>query len=114
MFAGITLSILAAQLKRANPSAVPHPAIAGVVGATLTNLPDLLEPAIHPNHRAFFHSVVAGGLIAAGVHRAWYWTPETDLDRLLRGITLLVGSAYLCHLLLDALTAKSLPLYGER
>lgn len=33
-------------------------------GSLVALLPDVLEPALHPNHRGFFHSVVcAGGTI---------------------------------------------------
>lgn len=34
-----------------------NPILGGVAAALFTNLPDLLEPATSPNHRAFFHSI---------------------------------------------------------
>jgi membrane-bound metal-dependent hydrolase YbcI (DUF457 family) len=81
----------------------------GVIGG---KLPDKLEPALHPNHRKFFHSL----LFAAGVGYAGYkvykWGPETDWQKVLRIVLLAVAAGYLSHLLLDSLTPKSLPVIG--
>ena len=41
-------------------------ATAGGFGAMCGSLPDLLEPAIHPNHRQFFHSTTAKSLPLVG------------------------------------------------
>lgn len=47
---------------------IHHPLAAGAIGAALGKLPALIEPAIHPHHRQFFHSVVvAGGRYAQAV-----------------------------------------------
>ena len=89
-----------------------HPLFGGIVSALLASLPDAIEPAIHPHHRQFFHSIVFAGLVGYGLHRAYHWKPETDGQNLLRGATLLVGSAYLLHLAADSFTARSIPILG--
>jgi hypothetical protein len=86
---------------------------AGSVGAFCGSLPDLLEPAIHPNHRQFFHSVAFGLMVAAGMGQLYRWAPDEPWQRVLRGTALIAGGAYLVHLLMDATTAKSLPLVGR-
>lgn len=43
-----------------------HPLVAAATAAGCGTLPDIIEPALHPNHRQFFHSV----LFAAGVGAA--------------------------------------------
>lgn len=88
-------------------------ATAGVAAACMPSLPDLLEPAVHPNHRQFFHSVTFAGLIGVGIYRAYRWQPENDWEKLARAAILVTGAAYLAHLLVDATTAKSLPMVGR-
>ena len=39
----------------------------GLVGAGAAALPDVLEPAVDPNHRGFFHSWAALGVLASAV-----------------------------------------------
>lgn len=72
-------------------------------------LPDVLEPAVSPNHRQFFHSLTAAGLLGHGLSRLWQWEPETDRDKVLKGAGLVIGGAYLVHLAMDATTPRSLP-----
>lgn len=83
------------------------------LAAVATCLPDVLEPALHPNHRQFFHSVAFAALIAAGWRKLYEWQPQDDGERLLRTGLMVCAGAYLCHLALDAMTAKSLPLLGK-
>lgn len=90
-----------------NPLTVP------IAGLALGKLPDWLEPALHPNHRQFFHSYVMLFGVLYGVKKAYDWRPETDLERLARGAALIAGCVYATHLILDALTKKSLPLLGR-
>lgn len=86
------------------------PVAIGVAAALMPSLPDLLEPAVHPNHRKFFHSVAMATAVAVGLHRAYKWEVKDDWERLLRLVMLVGGAAYLGHLARDAFTAKSLPL----
>lgn len=112
--AGAIAALAVTQSDNNNVSTLHHPAAAIPLGAFLGRLPDILEPALrNPNHRQFFHSFIMLGLIGKGTLKAYQWNPETDFDRILRAILLIGGSAYLSHLALDALTAKSLPLVGK-
>lgn len=89
------------------------PFVGGAVAAFFTNLPDVLEPATSPNHRAFFHSLAFAGLLATGLHKLNQWQPETESDKFWKGLGMLAGSAYLIHLALDLTTRKSLPILGR-
>ena len=82
----------------------------GTAAACLPSLPDLLEPALHPNHRKFFHSFTMAFAMIYGLRRAYKWSPDQDWQRLARTLILVGGAAYLAHLARDSLTTKSLPL----
>jgi membrane-bound metal-dependent hydrolase YbcI (DUF457 family) len=86
-------------------------------GATLafmsTNLPDMLEPAIHPHHRQFFHSLAFVGLIGLGMYKLYEWETKTSQEEFLKFCLLVVGGSYLIHLAMDACTSRSLPLLGK-
>jgi len=105
--------------------------LAGGVGGALSGaaggrLPDIIEPAVHPNHRGPAHSVAfAAASTTALVKVQPTWTdlwarqrPATLAQRLsfafLEGAGAGFGPGYLSHLLLDAQTPKSLPLLGVR
>lgn len=77
-------------------------------GAAIASLPDVLEPANSPNHRALFHSVAC---VAAVTYGAFGKHTEklSPNDR----HALQVGAlSYLSHLFLDYQTPKCLPLVG--
>ena len=77
------------------------------VGAGFAGLvPDLLEPATHPNHRGVCHSV------AAGIAVAWVLSGRhtEGLPFTLRLLMLMGAVGYGSHLLADALTPKSIRL----
>lgn len=91
-----------------------HAPLSGsLLAAICTNLPDILEPAIHPHHRQFFHSLAFAALIGGGMYKLYRWNAQTDMDKLLRFFLLIAGSAYLTHLAMDACTKRSLPLLGK-
>lgn len=99
------------ETKRGESTAWP---IAGAgVAALATNLPDVLEPALTPNHRQFFHSLLFAGILGYGLYRLYGWAAETPEQKFLRTIGLIAGGAYLVHLALDATTKRSLPLVGR-
>ncbi len=83
------------------------------LGSLCGSLPDLIEPATNPHHRQFFHSVAFGLLALEGLRRIYRWQPEDDLNRAVRGLTLIAGGAYLIHLAMDSTTPMSLPLVGR-
>ncbi len=111
--AGAAVGIYLADQEERSGQRTLLPVVGGLAGSIFTCLPDVLEPATSPNHRDFFHSVAFAGLLVGGMVKLHQWQPEEDWHRLLRGIGLLAGSAYLIHLVLDATTPKSLPLFGR-
>jgi len=114
-FAGAIAALVMTQNDTSQKScSLHHPAAAIPVGAFLGRLPDMLEPALrNPNHRQFFHSIAVLGLLAAGIHKAYHWEPQDEFEKIVRGVLLIGGAAYLSHLALDALTSKPLPLVGR-
>jgi len=109
--AAIGLYVADKENKTGQPTAMPL--ISGVSAAFFTNLPDILEPATSPNHRAFFHSVTFAAAVGVGLQKLHQWQPETALDIFLKRVAQVAGAAYLIHLALDLTTAKSLPLMGR-
>lgn len=77
------------------------------IGGAFALTPDLLEPALHPNHRQFFHSVVALGLLGYGNYRALNSTRLNPDQKLALAVA---STGYVSHLLMDSTTPKSLPL----
>jgi len=110
-------------------------ALSGVLTA---KVPDILEPATHPNHRAVFHSVCFAGLalpnawaatckkreeiigqaqecerraaIATNNQERDYWSQQANWLRFCAGSLLGLVPGYASHLAADALTPKGLPL----
>lgn len=80
--------------------------LAAGVGAIGGLVPDLLEPALHPNHRQFFHSYVAVMLL---VHANGHLSRNPQVPAEVRGTVHLASVGFLSHLLADARTPKSLP-----
>jgi membrane-bound metal-dependent hydrolase YbcI (DUF457 family) len=78
------------------------------VGAAFGALPDLIEPATTPNHRAVFHSVVCAGVVTY----AGLGNHTDDLIPSKRHLLRVVTLSYLSHLFLDGQTPKGLPLLG--
>jgi len=90
-----------------------QPLAAAAVGAGCGTLPDILEPALHPNHRQFYHSVAFAMLLGVGLYKTYCWQPASTSGQLVRSALLIGGTAYLVHLIMDATTQKSLPLLGR-
>lgn len=107
------VATLSAVDEKRRGKATLQPLLDGAAGAFLTSLHDKLEPAIHPNHRQFFHSVVFAAGVGYATYRAYKWQPMEDWERILRWLIIIGGVAYLTHLALDACTARSLPLVGK-
>ena len=79
-------------------------------GAAIAALPDLLEPATSPNHRALFHSLACGGVICFAAFGKHTEDMEPGAKHSLRVAAL----SYLSHLFLDGGTPKGLPIIGIR
>ena len=75
----------------------------GMIGGLL---PDLLEPAIHPNHRRFFHSYAVTALLADANHCV---SQQTQMPAERRAAIHLISLGFLSHLAADAHTPKGLP-----
>lgn len=101
-----------AEANQQQKSATPFWAAA--LSAMLTNLPDKLKPAIHPNHRRLFHSWAFPGMLGIAAHRAYHWETCSKFDEAVRFAILLGIGAYTVHLWLDVTTTKSLPIIGVR
>ncbi len=80
-------------------------ACGGFVGSMI---PDVLEPAIHPNHRGLAHSVAAGGGVGFQTVQWWLNHGQSTDAKFLFLEACAVG--YLSHLLLDGRTPKGLPI----
>lgn len=77
--------------------------VGAVAGALAARLPDILEPATHPNHRGTAHSIaVLLGITFALVNRY----PNHPLSILIKPALAGYGS----HLVLDARTPKRIPI----
>lgn len=133
--AGMCLVATALNQKKLSLPELIGAVLSGVFAATV---PDWLEPAIHPNHRAFFHSVAFAGVglpplwtmaqqaRTGHLHAAslcdWqaaqaqnqqdmgYWQGQAESHRLFAGMLLGLIPGYVSHLAADAATPKSLPL----
>lgn len=102
--------------------------LGGAIGGWLGGrLPDLLEPATNPDHRAIFHSLTVGG---GGNALAFSKLPQLQADlrerarqctaagddwgalglNILAGLIAGLAAGYVSHLVLDSTTPKSLPI----
>ncbi len=113
--AGVIAALAITQNDNSENSCVLHHSAAAIpIGAFLGRLPDMIEPAFrNPNHRQFFHSITVLCFLATGMHKAYHWEPHDEFEKIVKGVLLIGGAAYLSHLALDALTSKSLPLIGR-
>lgn len=85
----------------------------GVFGALLGTLPDILEPADHPNHRQFFHGLLFAAILGYLGYKLYKWKPEEPWQEVVRMVGMIAIGAYLIHLAMDASTPKSLPVVGK-
>jgi len=113
IISALALTVVGASLSPNEREVVGHAAVGCAGGYCFGTLPDLVEPAVTPNHRQFFHSVVFAGALGYGLYRLYRWEPTTAEGKVLRLLGLVAGGAYLVHLALDATTKRSLPLVGR-
>ena len=93
---------------------IAHAPLTGsILAAICTNIPDWLEPAVHPHHRQFFHSIAFAAMIGGGMYKLSQWETQTEGEKLLKSCLMVAGGAYLVHLAMDACTKRSLPLLGK-
>lgn len=83
---------------------VSQAAACAAIGAAAGLIPDLLEPAVHPHHRQFWHSAAAGAAVSwllCGRH-------TQSLPIGFRLVLWCATAGYLSHLVVDALTPRSI------
>jgi len=81
--------------------------VAPLLGIFGGYIPDLLEPAMNPNHRGSFHSVT---LLAILVYVEYKITTTDKLTTEQKSLLLSLITAYQSHLLADSTTKKGLPI----
>jgi membrane-bound metal-dependent hydrolase YbcI (DUF457 family) len=110
--AAVGLAVAVADPKKHDVSHNPGAGLA--LGAMFGKLPDILEPSHgNPHHRQFCYSILVLGALGIGLKRMYEWHPETKGQRCLRGVGSIAGCAYVSHLLCDAVTPRSLPMFGK-
>lgn len=75
----------------------------GLLGGTIGLLPDLVEPARHPNHRQFFHSGAWLGLMALSGEKV-NQNPNVALEN--KRLLWFALACYTSHLLADSNSQK--------
>lgn len=85
----------------------------GAVAVAGSKLPDLLEPALNPHHRQFFHSLVFAAAVGMATCKIYQWEPQTKHQEWIRLLLLAGAAGYLIHLVMDGCTPRSLPLIGR-
>jgi membrane-bound metal-dependent hydrolase YbcI (DUF457 family) len=108
--ATVGLTSLIYELKQGETANLGRPLLATILAAMTATLPDVIEPATNPCHRQFFHSVIFAIAVGYGLLRLYKWEPREDWQKALRFGGLVMGGAYLTHLIMDAGTPFSLPL----
>jgi len=111
--AAIAMATVIASEDEKNCQKTSRPIAAACIAAVCGTLPDVLEPALHPNHRQFFHSLVAAGLVGFTWYRLYRWEPSTPAEKLVRLLLLAASGAFLTHLVMDVSSPKGLPLLGR-
>lgn len=81
-------------------------AIGGFSGYMVGCLPDILEPAYHPNHRQLFHSFAILCLSLYGAYKI----QSSDWDIILKNICTACLLSYALHLIDDSGTPKKIPI----
>ena len=113
LIAAVSTGAILGNHETENGERSTKPLIGAALGAVLTNFPDLLEPAVHPHHRQFFHSVAFCCLVGWGAYYLYKWEPDEEWKKTIRFALLVGGGALLIHMALDAITKRSLPLIGK-
>ena len=112
--AGAGIGIAIAYKETQTGEATAWPFLGSGLGALFGTLPDILEPADHPNHRQFFHGLLFAAVLGYFGYKLYKWKPEEPWQQTLRMVGLIAISAYLTHLAMDATTPKSIPVVGKR
>jgi membrane-bound metal-dependent hydrolase YbcI (DUF457 family) len=83
--------------------------VCAAFGTAAALVPDIIEPALSPNHRSFAHSLAAGcGLIRLAVDQCG--AENQDWDQWHKILWAVATAGYLSHLVADGCTPRGLPL----
>jgi membrane-bound metal-dependent hydrolase YbcI (DUF457 family) len=74
-------------------------------------LPDLREPAYHPGHRDFFHSIGFGTMAIAGAAKL---NSNSQVSNQLKNVVNITTAAWASRLVLDCATPAGLPIFTKR
>lgn len=101
---GVAYLALSPRLER-------QPSLGGLVfsvaaGAAVACLHDVLEPALHPNHRGVVHGLALNTGLAVVLRKLW---EDERLRPELKVLCTALGLAFLSHPALDATTPKGIP-----
>lgn len=107
--AAVVIGSISTHLENKNGHNTSKPLAHAGLAAMCGTLPDLLEPALHPNHRQFFHSITFAGALGYGLYKLHKWEPQEKVDKLLKTLGMIAGGAYLVHLAMDSTTPATLP-----
>lgn len=77
------------------------------IGGCFSLLPDLLEPATHPNHRDILHSIVVLAVLGYANFKGLQSDKLDDRQKTLLAVT---SAGYGSHLIADSLTPSGIPL----
>jgi membrane-bound metal-dependent hydrolase YbcI (DUF457 family) len=111
--AGTAIGVAIAYRESQTGRSTAWPLLGGGLGAACGTLPDVIEPALNPNHRQFFHSLAFAAALGYCAYKLYQWKPEEPWQQVARMVGLIAISAYLIHLAMDATTPKSLPVVGK-
>lgn len=112
-FVGGLSGFTVALCSQGDDESLVKPIVGTALGTAFGKLPDILEPATNPHHRQFFHSIATFMALGYGVKKAYEWKPQDKLEECIRFALLCAGVGYISHLVLDASTARSLPMIGK-
>ena len=100
--ANIVMQLFESEEQKVDIIELIQAAFLGAIGGVL---PVLIEPAVNPNHRKFFHSystMLGVGYSVAGKH-----TKKCSRFRKRMMVSAVIG--YISHLIADSTTSKGLP-----
>ena len=99
-----------------------HLMLSAGTGVISGRIPDIIEPPINPNHRAFFHSFTFGLILGFGMKELWktikakamvrkvQGNPSVSGTEILLGLFFVVLLVILLHLVMDGFTKRGLPI----
>ncbi|MGD1045339.1 MAG: metal-dependent hydrolase [Bacteroidota bacterium] len=118
----VTSIVIQTKLDEREKIDLGHAFLSTGVGFASGRIPDIIEPPIHPNHRAFFHSFLFGTILGFGALKVWKVIKEKVSKRreqgqylftekeLVLGLLFIALIVVLLHLFMDGFTKKSLPI----